>query len=416
MISYVEALSRLQERGKALRASLEEESISLEECNGRVLTEKVVASEALPGFDNSAMDGYALRSFDTVAASPSSPVILTVSGTIPAGADRNQSESGSVFEIMTGAPIPHGCDAVVRLEEVEKDGNSIRLKKPVVAGENIRFSGEDVKRGEELLFPGSRLQSSHLLTLSALGVNALNVCPRPRVAILATGSELVPHTTVSLEGAQIRSSTMPYLESVLRSIGCEVRAYGICRDNPHDLYNGLTHILTERPSIIITTGGVSAGKFDYMRTVLEDLSASILFHKVAIRPGKPILMANLKDTTVFALPGNPVSSVVGFRFFVDPFLRALLGMPVEEGVTAHLENETKSDHRDLTYFLKGKATVTKGRITAVTLKGQSSFMVTPLLKANCWIVKEAQREALGSGNPVTVVPLEGSFEGGGLWQ
>lgn len=412
MISYAEALNLLQKRGRALGTSFEEENVSLEECNGRILAEKIRASEALPGFDNSAMDGYALRSSDTVAASPCSPVALAISGTIPAGATSAKSESGSVFEIMTGAPIPHGCDAVVRLEDVQKDGANIRLSKPVIVEENIRFSGEDIQRGDELFLPGTRLQSSHLLTLSALGMKALKVCPRPFVAILATGSELVPHTTVSLKGAQIRSSTMPYLESVLRSFGCEVQAYGICRDNPQDLYNHMTNILAERPSIIITTGGVSAGKFDYMRPVLKDLGASILFHKVAIRPGKPILVAELKGVTIFALPGNPVSSAVGFRFFIDPFLRALFGMSMEEGITAQLEKETKSDRRDLTYFLKGKATVTNGRITVEALKGQSSFMVAPLLKANCWMVMEPKAEALGNGNIVKIVPLEGS----GIWQ
>lgn len=390
MISYEEALSMIRSQGAKVR--LDTETVPVEQISGRICAAQVRAPMANQPFDNSAMDGFALRADDVVAAVNDNPVALEMIGHIAAGGEvaSRAPARGQCYEIMTGAPVPPGCDTVVPVEKTEKDKTGrIIIRSPAAKGDNIRLAGHDFEVGDSVLEPGMALQAGHILALATLGISSVQALRKPKVALISTGLEVVDDLSAKLGPGQIYNSTGPYLRASLPQMGADLQALGTVADDAPLYRAKLLKAAGDGCDIILSTGAVSAGVHDFVPSVLKEIGAEIFFHKVAIRPGKPVLFARLPKggPFLFGLPGNPVSTAVGLRFFVYPLLRAMQGLAPETPVYARLSENFKKKKADLRFFLRaqlgnGKDGMNEARI----LNDQQSFMVSPFLKSDVWAV------------------------------
>lgn len=419
MLTYPQALALVLEAARPLEPRI----VALAAGAGAVTAEALVARVPVPGFANAAMDGFALRAADSAGVSESGPVTLPVAGSLPAGAAApdQPGPAGSAWEIMTGAPLPPGCDAVLPVEQVSIGGGrpserpatpprSITLTGPSEPGRNVRQAGEDFTTGSPVLPAGHLLDGAALMALAASGHDQVLVRRAPRITLLTTGSELQGGGRP--EGARIRDANGPYLAAQVAAAGAELASVATVGDETRSLERSLTAAAASA-DLILTTGGVSAGRLDLVPAALRSLGAEILFHKVAIRPGKPVLMARLPGgQLVFGLPGNPIAVAVGFRFFVVPALRALRGLPAETTVTATCTTPLRA-RGDVRFFAKASASVTAaGRLEVAVLPGQESFRIAPLVASNAWAVLPEGRPALEPEDTVEIV----SQHPGGCWR
>lgn len=417
MIRYDEALRIIDQIARHRAPG--DEAVPLEAAPGRVLAEDVLSPEDVPFFDNSAMDGFAIRSSDTRAASRDQPLSFHVRGTIIAGdnpCSRPALGPRDVLEIMTGAPMPESTresslDAVVKLEDVEivRDSRGkpveIRITRPVSAGANVRLRGEDFRRGDPVAPAGIELQPEHLMAFASLGTGLVRVRRRPRVAIIATGSELRHHAERELAPGTIRNSTAPYLLHALPLFGAESRFYGIVRDDPKEFLSVLERATRDGADLVVSTGAVSMGKHDFVKEALLSAGAAIHFHKVAIRPGKPVLFAELRDgPAFFGSPGNPISTAVALRFFVAPYLRRALGLPPELPLRARLTRSFEKPE-GLRSFLKARLLQEAGSLRVEPLDHQASFQVRSLIQANAWALLPEEARSVGEGTLIQALPL-----------
>jgi molybdopterin molybdotransferase len=369
------------------------------ECLGRVLATAITSRVNLPPFDNSAMDGFALHGNATVSAGAE----LEIEGEQAAG-DGVASTRGGAWEIMTGARMPDGLDRVVPVEQTERITSSrIRLLADVVPGQNVRYAGSDVQQDETVLSAGTVLAPQHLMLLAALGIAEVPVVQRPRVAVLCTGRELVDDPVEPLLPGQIRNSNGPFLAARLPLAGADVVHRETVGDDAAAFESALRRALDAGAQIIISSGAVSMGRYDFVPQALEHIGAETLFHKVAIRPGKPLLFARLPgETLLFGLPGNPIAVAVGLRFFVEPALRVMLGLPIETPRRVPLFNAYSKKPR-LRFHLKSRLRIdAQGRLAVEVLDGQESYRIRPLAEANAWSVVPAEIDALLPGAYVDV--------------
>jgi molybdopterin molybdotransferase len=394
-LTYEEALRIVRNACTKLGA----EDCSISACIGRVLADPIISTVDLPPFDNSAMDGYALTGGTIVPAGSE----LDIEGEQAAGDGVSRAGIGA-WEIMTGARIPDGLDRVIPVEQTERFGPSrVRLMADVTPGQNVRTAGSDVARGENVLHAGTALQAQHLMLLAALGVANVSVTQRPRVAVICTGRELVDDPAQALEAGQIRNSNGPFLAARLPLAGADVVHVETVGDDVDAFESALRRALDAGAKIVVTSGAVSMGRYDFVPQALERLGAQTLFHKVAIRPGKPLLFARLpNDVLLFGLPGNPIAVAVGLRFFVEPALRVMLGLPAEAVRRAALIKPYSKKPR-LRFHLKSRLHVdAQGRLCVEVLEGQESYRIRPLADANAWAVVPADVDALPAGALVRV--------------
>lgn len=316
MVSFEEARSIILDCIQPLGA----ERIHLLEATGRILAEDVAAPWDLPMWDNSAMDGYAVRWQDCMTT----PCRLLVTGFLPAGAksDGITVETGCAVRIMTGAPVPDGCDTVVPVEETDNGQEEVTLLEPVKKGQHIRCRAEDVASGVIFARSGTRIRPPEVSMLAGFGMALVPVYRRPTVAILSTGDELVELGRTPGPGEIINSNTLSLAAAVLEA-GCIPRIIGIARDNRESHREKLGEGL--KADVLITSAGVSAGDCDLVRDILEELGAKQMFWKVGIKPGGPTAFAMHGLTPVFSLPGNPVSTMITFEEFVRPALLRMQG-------------------------------------------------------------------------------------------
>lgn len=418
MKHYHEAIDILVKAAE--RRSLSTENISIESSIGRVLSETLRSREPLPSFDNSSMDGFALRAEETSHASLNSPARFQVRASLSAGDVGVETiQAGTAIEIMTGAPMPRGhADAVVKVEEVQTirnpDGRVVEIEVmvPVSRGQNVRVRGTDIERNELLLSQGRLIKPEHLLALAAQGISTIPVYQRPRVAVIATGRELVDYATETLEPGMIRNSTSPFLKAVLPGYGVEVVHFSVIDDDAEAFESRLRKVLELGVDLVLTTGAVSMGIHDFVPDAVKRVGGEARFHKVAIRPGKPLLFAEWgeKGPVLIGVPGNPVSTAVGLRFFISPYLRALNRMPPEPLTYAELEVDSPKPE-GLKCFFKAFVREEDGRRWVQALGGQASYQVKPLLQSNAWVVFEESNLQVLKGTRVCVAPLlpEGGF-------
>ena len=353
------------------------ERIPLADVPGRTLAEPVTSLEDVPPFDNSAMDGYALRSADVAGAGST----LLCIGEVAAGSAGNiRVESGTCVAIMTGAPIPPGADSVVPVEHTSRVDDGIHFESPVEANANVRRAGEDLRAGELVIEEGRLLTPGAVAVLASLGLAEVVVSREPVVAIVTTGSELVDHTKKPGPG-QIRDSNGPALAALVRSAGGRVSALLRTRDDRAAIRQNIERAL--EADVVIISGGVSVGEYDLVKDVLDELGMELLFWKVRQRPGKPLAFGRIEKTPVFGLPGNPVSSAVCFEKYVRPALTRMLGRsqvrrPLATGrLTAHV---TKVE--GLYTFARGIGRWRDGELLIDPLPHQGSHVASSMLRAN----------------------------------
>jgi len=374
---------------------------------GCVSAEVLRCDSAVPPFDNSAMDGFAVRATDTDSATPAVPVRLKVTGTVLAGnTGDSAASSGSAHEIMTGAPMPAGYDAVIPIERVsiERDHAgkpvAIDISESVAHGSNLRKAGEDFVAGSLLLNAGQLIGPNQIMGLAATGVEKFSARRKPVAVAITTGNELTDGGT--LRRGMIHDSNGPYLGAAIPEMGADCSGVYRIGDSAEELIDRV-EALKGQVDLIITTGGVSAGRMDFVPYALEMMGADILFHRVAIRPGKPALFARLPNGTwFFGLPGNPIAAAVGLRFFITPALRMLQGLQPEVYRTARLSAPVHKK-QGLTFFAKARASVSADGLSVVeVLPGQESFKIKPLMDANCWVIIPAELGDVQAGTTVQV--------------
>jgi molybdopterin molybdotransferase len=336
----------LEKAVEAILASIsapKNEIVPLAEAHRRIVTEKILATTDLPPFDNSSVDGYAVRSRDIASASAQNPVSLHVAGRIAAGENFSGTLSaGQCIRIFTGSTLPAGADAVVMQEDTQLDVNHPRevlILDSAKPWENIRFRGEDVKRGATVSIPGTKLGAAQIGLLAASGVSRVTSGRRPTVALLATGSELKEAAnTAALAPGQIYESNRAALAPLIVAAGGMPTIFPIVPDDAEATRTALTHALAEC-DVVVTCGGVSVGEMDFVKSAFEELGGHLQFWKVAIKPGRPFVFGRHREKLLFGLPGNPVSAFVTFLLLVRPALLRWQGatsvsLPTSLGVLA----------------------------------------------------------------------------------
>jgi molybdopterin molybdotransferase len=380
------------------------EAVSLDAALGRILAETVSSQSDLPGFDNSAMDGYAVRASDIDRASASEPVTLPVVGESRAGALPGPHATGTAMRIMTGAPMPEGADTVVRQEDTHRDGTTVLIEIATALGTSVRPRGADIRRGDAVILPGQALTSVDIGVAAALGHDHLLVGARPRVALLATGDELVPAGTAP-GPAHLVDSNSPMLTAAVREAGGIPTFLGIARDSKASLRELLQ--AASASDLVVSSAGVSVGDHDWVREVVAELG-TISTWRVAMRPGKPVLIGRIGNAVFIGLPGNPVSSSVTFELFARPVIRRMQG--ARELQRRHIRvrlGEAMSKPAALeTYSRAVLRTSTDDELAIAHSSGdQGSSMLQSLTRADCLVVLPAGPEVVEAGTVVEAIPL-----------
>ena len=389
--------------------ALGDETIELRESLGRVLASDVVSPVSLPLWDNASMDGFAARAADVRGASADRPISLRVIETIAAGQRGTRAVgSGESSRIMTGAPLPQGADCVVRVEDTTSSADMVEIRDDRDAGANVRAAGEDVRAGATVVRAGTTLGAAHVGVLASVGCARPVVHRRPRVAILATGDELVPLEEFGevLAGRRIVSSNSYSLEAAVRAAGGEAIAVGIAPDDPAKLAAHLR--AADGCDLILTSGGVSVGDFDYTRSVVAELGGSLSLWRVRMRPGAPIGFGRLFGVPWIGLPGNPVSALVTFELFGRPLLRTLAGStrPHRRPMRVVIDEEVVL-RAPLTHFLRcvlvdGDDGLLHARLTGA----QSSGRLTSMSSADALLIVPPEPTTVPAGSTLRAIPLD----------
>ena len=380
------------------------EQVALTAARGRVLAEVIQASRDVPPFRNSAMDGYAVRAADTARANAEQARRLRVLETVGAGSVATQAvQPGTAIRIMTGAPMPDGADSVVKVEDTREAAGDVDVRVTVKTGANVRHPGEDMRAGETVLEPGRTLRAADIGVIASLGVAMVRVGRRARVAILATGDELVD-VGVPLGPGQIVNSNAYTLAAAVEEAGGEAVCMGIVRDRPELIRGAFREAVTA--DMVLSTGGVSVGSFDYVRQILAEIGYAERFWKVAQKPGKPLTFGLCGRAPVFGLPGNPVSSLVCFYLYVLPALRTMMGysrVHLPAAVATLVETMKKAN--GLTEFVRCSLEGPPEDYRARSTGTQSSGALRSLSVGDGLIVGPADADTLRAGERVRVVML-----------
>ncbi len=407
MISYKEALALISSE-----ATLQSNRrVDRNEALGLIAAADVIAQLDVPSFDNSAMDGFALHAMKTVKANADTTLRFKVSHCLAAGDVLDSADRTLAIEIMTGAKMPSGFDAVIPIEKVrtikDEQGETIEIEinAPLQIGDNVRYAGEDFKAGQIIATRGTRLHAGHIAAMAATGIHEVRVFNMPEVEIFTTGKEVSDAYHVPLKDGEIYNSNTPYLLCQFKAAGIPAMYMGSIGDDEQAFVDTLNVSTDAR--IVISSGAVSMGKWDFIPDLLEKNGARIIFHGVGIKPGKPILFAVLKDGRYyFGLPGNPVSTAVGLRFFIQPLIRLLLGMPSEAFHYAEIRHDFQKKG-DLRNFLKARLdSDNHGQTHLTILDGQQSFKISPLLDMNCWAILNEGQNELCKDDSVCIAPME----------
>jgi molybdopterin molybdotransferase len=400
MIAVGEALDTILARINPAGA----ERIMITQAPGRVLAEDVVSAITIPPLDNSAMDGYAVRASDLTVM----PVRLRVIGDLPAGSRwRTELKPGEAVRIMTGAPVPDGADTVIRQEVTRRDGDFVEILERESAL-HIRHAGEDIQAGQRIIASGTRLRPAHIGVLASIKRAAVSVYQRPRVAILSTGDELVDIDGDVGDGRIVNSNSYS-LAALVQEAGGIPLMLGIARDTPADLRACFEQGL--HADIIISSGGVSVGDYDFVKDVLRDLGAEMSFWKVAMRPGRPLAFGMIGGRPAFGLPGNPVSAMISFEQFVRPAIRKMSGLQnlFRRSLTAVLD-EPVVTKAGLTYFVRCRVSRDGDGYRARITGEQGSGILMSMAEANALMIVSGDAPGVQVGDRVQVQILDPDFD------
>ncbi len=378
---------------RALPRSSEEEIVPLAEAHGRTLAQLTLADRDYPALRRSLRDGFAVRASDL-------PGTLKIRGEVRAGEGKSAPlNAGEALEIMTGAPVPESADAVVMVEHAHREGDSVRVNAKAEPGQFINNRGAEAKRGSALIPAGTRIDASHIATLAMTGHAQVAVVRKPRVAILATGDEIV-ELQAEPDLHQIRNSNSFMLAALVRTTGGEPTILPVARDNKEALMEllqkGLEH------DILIVSGGVSAGKYDLVKPCLRELGVEFHFERVRVQPGQPTVFGTLRNKPVFGLPGNPGSSLITYQLFARPALQLLAGdnEPILPLLSARFEAPFR--HKlGLTRFLPARLSADGQGLRHIPWQGSSD--IPALAKANVFLIADHDRESWEPGDSIRVM-------------
>ena len=382
--------------------SLGQEKVPLNESIGRTLSENITAPFPSPRFDNSAMDGFAVRSEDTKNASKDTPVQLKIVGVSSAGSPFNMSIGPrECIQCMTGAKIPEGSDSVVMVEDTSgfKDDNNVEIMIESSPGKHIRKKGEEINDDETLIKSGTLITANELGTCATFGYGVLSVSKKPKVSIFGTGNELVEPGQKLKEG-QIYNSNLYVFKELTEKAGAQIIKSDVIKDDKNSLKSFLDEAL-HTSDIIISSGGVSMGRYDHVREVFIELGVEEHFWKVAQKPGKPLFFGTKDKTLIFGLPGNPVSSYIGYMEWVWPTVKSLMN-ELDRGYLSGILEESfkleKIKHR----FLFGQAELKDGKLVCRPTNRVGSHMLTSALGANCILCAEPGDGFLKPGDSIKI--------------
>lgn len=407
MISVEEAIEIILKEIRPLGT----EKVDIINSLGRVLAEDIYSGHNIPPWDNSAMDGYAVRAEDVSDASQENPAILTVLEDLPAGyMARNEIKRGEAIRIMTGAPMPKGADTVVIVEDTEQAEGKVKVYKPYKKGKNIRRAGEDVKEGALVLPKGSIISPASVGMMAGVGRSFVHLYQRARVAILATGDEVVDIDEEIEEGKIINSNSYT-LASQVRECGAIPILLGIARDTPEHLKEKLKEGMNA--DLIVSSGGVSVGDYDFVKKVLSELGSAMKFWKVAMKPGKPLAFGTIGGKPAFGLPGNSVSSMIAFEQFVRPALLKMMGhiKIYRPTIEATLKEDLKKEP-GRKYFISAMVEGDgKGNYYVAKAGEQGSGILSSMVKANGLIIFDDDQKEAKAGEKIKVQLLNKFFDG-----
>ena len=395
LISYSDALAAVTGDCAPARAR----RLSVGDALGAVPVEQVAGRVASPAFNNAAMDGFAVRAEDTEGASRNSPVELRIAGDLKAGAAPQAAvpDSGCIMRVDTGALVPPPLDTVVAREHAavtRRDGAEFLLLREAVAkGRNLRLKGEEYPAGARFDYRGKRLRSGHIAHLSSAGVSELRVRTPPPLALLTTGDEVRP-SAATLAPGEIFNVNASWLNAWCDERGLPVAVTSHVADDANELARELASAREAGAQLLITSGSASSGGRDVLRPALQSIDARIVFHGVAMRPGKPVMLALLADgTPVFGLPGNPLATAAGMRFIAWPGIRRILGMEEEDSGSVRLATAVEL-REGLTHFVLAKHAGDEGRVSPV--HPQRPAQAGALAAADCWLRLEGGRNEAGA--------------------
>ena len=377
--------------------SLDSEIIPIENAVGRVLDQECIALFDLPRFNNSAMDGYAVKVKDANA-------IVNISAVIYAGDNPTMTlQAGNAIKIMTGAPIPEGCEAIVPIENVAHEEGKIQLPSNIKVDNFIRMAGEDIRKGTIFLKKGEVLNAYSIASLASQGISHVRVARIIKVAIFGTGDELRPHFE-KIEAHQLYNSNSPMFLTRSRQLGCDVRFVRTSADTLEALESSIKATLDA--DMIITSGGVSVGDKDFTKEAFTNLGMHLLIDKIDIKPGRPTLIGMIHNTVIVNLPGNPLASMVNYELFVRAIIRKLSG-------------NSNNKHATLTTTMKNEYTVRGGKHAVILgkfdgkdfepLQSQMPGMVSPMQEADGFILITPEITTLNKGDAVKMLPIKWEF-------
>ena len=402
MISYKQSRKILKDS----KIIIKDEIVKSSNCINRVAAENILSKSNNPLENNAAFDGFAVNSKDTKNLKKKGKLFKII-GVVSAG-DKPSKKINKKFqtiEIMTGGILPRGFDTIIPIEKIifypKKNPKFIFVNKKIKKHQHVRIKGSDFKRNDLLVKKGTILQSNHILALKTLGISKVKVKKIPRILFFSTGNEITDKEKTP--NWKVRNSNSHYIESLKENFLFNYSNGGILRDKDKLIFEKkIKQMLNSNIDIIVTSGAVSAGKFDYVPSVVKKFKLSCYFKGVAIRPGKPVLFAKIKgkQKAIFGLPGNPISSAACFRFFVYPYLRDLLGLKEEKPIKAILKNNFVKKI-NFTRFVKSRINTTKnGNVEVEILKGQESFKIQSFIKSNIWTLLPSGKSKFKKGEIV----------------
>jgi molybdopterin molybdotransferase len=404
LLSVNEARERILSRFQPVKT----ETLPLADALHRVLAQDVQAADDLPLFDNSSMDGFALRAMDVTGASSASPHSLRVVADIPAGSSPSVViATGEAARIMTGAQMPEGADAVVPVEYTDFDSRDagthapkvVGIQKAASPGENVRQRGMDLRAGDTVLRAGRQLKPQDLGLLAMLGISSVAVYHKPRIALLSSGDELVD-PDAPLEKGKIRDSNSYTLAAMIESAGAQALRLGVARDNYESVHHLFERAVYLRVDLILSSAGVSVGAFDFVKQVIED-SGRMDFWRVNMRPGKPVAFGEYKGIPVIGLPGNPVSAFVGFEVFVRPTIQKLGGLLRDNRQILRVKCEDQIDSDGRESYLRAEIREVNGSPLARLTGHQGSGNLHSLVQANALLIIPAGVKCVPAGQEIT---------------
>ncbi len=388
MISYQQAKKIL----KKAKIQIQDEEIFSKNSLNRVVAKDIVSPYYHPLGDNAAFDGFAINSKDTKNLSKNNSKQFRILGSIAAGNKpfKKKVKKFDTIEIMTGGIISKPFNTIIPIEQInfypnKQNPKSIIINRKVSKNNHVRFKGSDYKKGQLIIKKGTIIQPNHILALRTLGVQKIKVKKKINIVFFSTGNEI--SNSNKIPKWKVRNSNSYYIENMNKNFLFNFKNGGILKDNQQILFKSkIKKILKSKVDIILTSGAVSAGKFDFVPSIVKKFKTIQYFKSVMIRPGKPILFARVRQKAIFGLPGNPISSSACFRFFVYPYLENLLNLTPEKPIKAILKNSFQKKN-NITRFIKSKLNTTKnGKLQVELLPGQESFRINSFVRSNIWAV------------------------------